>query len=345
MNIAIMTGTLPVLGLLLSVIYMLFIHIPRIMEMQVVYLMDSPAEQHNIKFQAMEETRLSDDNDYDNYDNATKPIHKKSNKTANRLEFVHITKTGGSAIEDLAAKHGVIWGACHFINSEAFGCYSAHVQWRDLYIGTAWHAPPKVIHGVVPDYQNPYKDADLFAVVRNPYDRAVSEYYCPYFGNKDADEASKDDPVVMNKWIQNMIQQLEDDSVPAKYYYKSPQTRKFSSKKHFINQMEYIYDDDGTRLIKHIIHFENLSYEFDKLMTLYNLNLTLPDKKSSGVNVSAGGHKKLSYLDLDTKTIALINRYAAKDFVSLEYEMVEKFDESNAYSYSRKAGRIFATTQ
>lgn len=59
--------------------------------------------------------------------------------TQNRLEFVHITKTGGSAIEKLASEHNTFWGACHFANNTMLNCFSRnHVPWRELYIGTAW---------------------------------------------------------------------------------------------------------------------------------------------------------------------------------------------------------------
>ena len=39
-----------------------------------------------------------------------------------RLEFVHITKTGGSAIEKAGAEQGIVWGACHYMNISEVGC-------------------------------------------------------------------------------------------------------------------------------------------------------------------------------------------------------------------------------
>lgn len=238
-----------------------------------------------------------------------------------RLEFVHITKTGGSAIEKLAAVNNIRWGACHFINSEKLNCdHTHHVPWRELYIGTAWHAPPKVINALVPKEKNPYFGADLFAVVRNPYDRAVSEYHCRYFGMGGAKD--NDDPVVMNKWIQNMIRELEEH--PLEYYYKSPELKKYPSKKHYVNQVEYIYDNDGTALIQNVLHYENLHQEFYQLMKKYNLKLTLPKKERNGVNISSKG--KLTYMDLSDESIECINRYAAADFKGLGYVMVQKMD-------------------
>ena len=145
-----------------------------------------------------------------------------------RLEFIHITKTGGSAIESLASSHNITWGLCHFTHSYKLNCVNTHhVPWREYFIGTAWHAPPKVINALLPIEENPYAGADLFTVVRNPYDRAISEYYCKFFGMEGSQR--NNDPEVMNEWIQNMIVGLEE--LPIKHYYKSPETQKFSSKK------------------------------------------------------------------------------------------------------------------
>lgn len=250
-----------------------------------------------------------------------------------RLEFVHITKTGGSAIESLASSRNITWGLCHFTNSEKLNCFNTHhVPWRELYIGTAWHAPPMVINALVPAEKNPYAGADLFTVVRNPYDRAISEYYCPYFGM--GNSLYNNDPDVMNEWIQKMIMELEE--LPTKYYYKSPETIKFSSKKHYLNQVEYIYDSDKTtQLIENILYYEDLSNEYNDLMKEYSLKMRLPSKAKHGVNVSYNGKKKLSYKDLNEKTIESINRYAAEDFHILGYVMVKKMDDSYSLKHDK----------
>ena len=42
--------------------------------------------------------------------------------------------------------------------------------------------------------------------------------------------------------------------------------------------------------------------------------------------------KKLTNHDLDEESIEVINRYAAKDFDMLGYQMVTKFDKCGIYS-------------
>ena len=61
--------------------------------------------------------------------------HIEGHKTARKigLEFVHITKTGGSAIEKAGSQIGIIWGACHFMdNVPEVGCFGKpDIEWED----------------------------------------------------------------------------------------------------------------------------------------------------------------------------------------------------------------------
>lgn len=50
--------------------------------------------------------------------------NNNNNKEKVPLEFVHITKTGGSSIEKAAAAAGILWGTCHFQAVKSLGCES-----------------------------------------------------------------------------------------------------------------------------------------------------------------------------------------------------------------------------
>ena len=65
-------------------------------------------------------------------------------------------------------------------------------------------------------------------------------------------------------------------------------------------------------------------------MTKYGLNIKLPPKETGGTYTN--NEKKLTYRDLDEESIEVINRYAAKDFDMLGYQMVTKFDKCGIYS-------------
>jgi len=106
-----------------------------------------------------------------------------------RLEFLHIPKTGGTAIEIAAAHHGIVWSLCHFTkpSNTILHCPPASGKYSRPPIAKygncpSWHVPVQFFTGEaiaentsIPP--SPYKDADIFVVVRNPYDRIVSEYY------------------------------------------------------------------------------------------------------------------------------------------------------------------------
>eukprot|EP00986_Skeletonema_menzelii_P020877 scaffold32592_cov411-Skeletonema_menzelii.AAC.1 len=60
----------------------------------------------------------------------------------------------------------------------------------------------------------PYDDADLFTIIRNPYSRVLSEYYCPWNGfqpkylRDTVHEKDPGDPKVMNEWVKSMVKRL-----------------------------------------------------------------------------------------------------------------------------------------
>lgn len=89
------------------------------------------------------------------------------------LEFIHITKTGGSAIEAAAAKYNIMWSTCHYWKVAYLGCSTPDWEFPKkrlvermpaglVYQGEPWHAPP---HWNVP---NMLEGSDTFVVVRNP---------------------------------------------------------------------------------------------------------------------------------------------------------------------------------
>lgn len=197
---------------------------------------------------------------------------------ASRLQFVHITKTGGTSIEDAGLKQHIKWGR--------FWAYPKCCRWKRLPSSSShWHVPPKYFRN------NPYEQVDTFTVVRNPYTRCLSEFNCNFTGFKGTPTVQN-----LNRWIQKKL--------------NGPNRCSFRP------CAEYVFDDDGNKIITHIIRFENLRQEFAQLMALYNLDVKLSVKNKGRTN-----HLTIDKFNKDT--IALINDYFQMDFDKFGYERKE----------------------
>ena len=263
-----------------------------------------------------------------------------------RLEFVHITKTGGSAIEKAGAMNEIIWGACHYMEFEEVGCTKPDLpyispEYQSYALTSPWHTPPKLLQQYVSADQYPYDDADLFVVVRNPYDRILSEYYCPWMGFHQKYDKDPNEPVHLNWWVKYTITKLSDQvdefqkvdpsdrpKVQQKYVSEDP---RLLAQKHYVNQAEYVFDGEN-RVVKNVVHYEHLQEEFNVLMKKYGMNITIPPKHESGVYTSDHGDKRLTFMDLNEASVKIINDYAKADFERLGYKMVDKFEEGIEYN-------------
>ena len=79
--------------------------------------------------------------------------------TLKELKFIHITKTGGTTIEEIGKENNINWGRFH----------------KEYKI---WHQPLIEINNFK------IQKYDWFMIVRNPYDRIISELHCNYGNNK-----------------------------------------------------------------------------------------------------------------------------------------------------------------
>mmetsp|Transcript_32129 Transcript_32129/g.47464 ORF Transcript_32129/g.47464 Transcript_32129/m.47464 type:complete len:378 (+) Transcript_32129:140-1273(+) len=235
------------------------------------------------------------------------------NTPRKKLEFIHITKTGGSAIEAVAAKEGTIWGACHYKEVPNVGCNNP--DWTkpkkrrfDLmptgvrYIGEPWHAPAQWLN------PNNMEDTDTFVVIRDPYDRIISEYYCSSFGYK---EENPEDPKVFNTWLGEQLEVIRiAQKVPG----------------HMLPQRYFVYDQNGDRVVSHILRYETLKHDFDALMEYYDLPMRMPDKTAETVNYVESineSTKRMTRNDISPENLKQINQIYANDFQYFDYPMMQ----------------------
>ena len=199
----------------------------------------------------------------------------QENMNIKNLKFIHITKCAGTAIETLGKKHSMQWG---MFDPEYFDPenQSKH-RWHQLFVN------------IPQDVQNKY---DWFIVVRNPYDRILSEYYCKWGSYC---RPNHEHPDQMSKYLINKIKNRNKNGC------------------HFTEMYSYIKNSDKKIFV---LKFENISTEFNRLMEVHQSNLTLPSKRYNQNN-----YGKFSVNDFSDDLVKIINQVYKDDFNFFNYEM------------------------
>ena len=220
-----------------------------------------------------------------------------------RLELLHITKTGGSTLEVLAAQHNVSWGACHFLGRVdgmpgSMKCPNPH-QRMDSFKSSLqgiqlWHAPPRFLNQ---EEKMWLSNATLFTVVRNPYDRVVSSWNY-LFGRVD------NNATAMNEWLTEMLTAIYNGRrIPIGHL-------GISRQEFLIPQTDYI--DDTVEVLR----LETLQQDFACLMRRHGLDWEWVEERRN-----KSGPDTLTTDDLTVANQALIELVYRKDFVQLGYPM------------------------
>ena len=85
---------------------------------------------------------------------------------------------------------------------------------------------------------------------------------------------------------------------------------------HFIEQLLYLNTEDDPTIKIHVLKYENLNTEFNKLMEKYNLQVDLTKERS---NVST--NRIFDLEDLDEESKKLIQEVYQKDFALFNYQI------------------------
>lgn len=234
-----------------------------------------------------------------------------------RLEFLHIPKTGGSAIETAATKQKLIWGVKHFRG----------YKW--IQSTPPWHLTPDHFFNNVTELstsKNPYLNATLFAVVRNPYTRIISEYYFRQLEVKQQNLTQVEDSTLFNKYVWNLVGKMKQAKRARMVgnSFERGDNAYYQENGHFIPQYDYIYSDTQQRMVDYVIHYEMLATEFQSLMKMYNIkNMTLSQERGRS---SEQVKKSLSVANLTVDNIRLIDSVYARDFVTFGYPTISTIE-------------------
>lgn len=235
----------------------------------------------------------------------------KTLKTNKKLKYIHITKTAGTAVEELGNYNNIKWGRF----DPDLKLLTNHLSY--IQDGAFWHVP--TIYYNIEILKKIKKKYDFFVIVRNPYERVISEFYCRWGGFQSKNFGSKSDikitePITnkqINKWIEFRLLHLS----------KLLELKKYLINGHWIPQYLYIYNKNGSKIVKknNIIHFENIKNELDKLFSKYKLNISYTE---APIINKSNVEKSFKVKNLSKTNINLINQIYKNDFELFGYSMI-----------------------
>jgi len=232
------------------------------------------------------------------------------------LTFFHIPKAGGTAVEQAAGSQRISWGSCLFKHKPKRNIcrYPIGAEWPKT-VGW-WHLPVQFFPLA---NSNPYQDAEIFAVVRDSYDRMVSEfhYICTLkvldWRPDQCDRNRLTDKSYFNEWIQRKLNDREPDTA---FGY-------LLDNGHFTPQYEYVMGPNDVRMVDYLLKLEQVDAQFPRLMEAFGL----PRVKLEKVNALGVGKRKdaarLGVGDLDVDTRKLLHQLYSHDFENLGYQRKE----------------------
>lgn len=153
------------------------------------------------------------------------PYHKEKN-----ILFLHIPKTGGMSIE-----HSIMKGPPILLHGEVCSTYQVDLQ----------HLTFKQIKDKYSDVISNWDDLFIFAFIRNPYRRLISEYSKHWFSSFDS--------------FEHFVNMIKRDYRNIKY------------NNHLIPQHEFIYYK-GKNVCNFMGRQENYEKDFYKLCDILNVN-------------------------------------------------------------------------
>ena len=166
---------------------------------------------------------------------------------------------------------------------------------------------------------NPYQNAEIFAVVRDTYDRMVSEFYyiCTLkvldWRPDQCNRSRLTDQSYFNEWIQRKLNDQERDT--ALGY--------LMDNGHFTPQYEYVMGPNQVRMVDYVLKLEQVDAQFPRLMKAFGL----PQVQLEKVN-ALGAHERkdvarLGVGDLDVATRKVLHQLYKHDFEDLGYQRQE----------------------
>lgn len=220
----------------------------------------------------------------------------------NILQLSHITKTAGSSIECESKKNHISWGVK---NQELWKLIQEHTETKN---SECWHTPLSFVDDdFLAELQKTYS---FFCVVRNPYERVLSEYYCR-FGSRYFFQKSKitiNELGLFNRHLKNGLLKIRNKFQNNNYHSMAHWQKQHF---YFVKNQDFIIDKS------HILKFENLEQELARLLEQYKITFPLTERISYAIC-----DKFFGVSDLNKENIDLINEIYYEDFIQCGYQLL-----------------------
>jgi len=231
-------------------------------------------------------------------DNKRKLRESPAHYLFQKLTFMHIPKNAGTAVEELAYCHGIMWGK---YNPLIHGYRSMPDNWKC----SQYHVPASILQKH--ESRSPYSKVhagSVFCIVRHPYERIVSHY--KYLikthkgGNFTCDEKS------LNSYVERTMRLVQHGN-------------EYMEDCHLVPQAEYIWNNDGEKLCHHVLYIgDNFDRSFASLMYNYDLPTSMYALPESNVDKDLCG--SLGVDSLSNASTGLLDHVYAKDFHRLNFQ-------------------------
>jgi len=189
------------------------------------------------------------------------PIYDK-----HKIIFVHIPKTAGTTINSALGIESL------FSKYKSLDDYDIAILYGNTHTYELDHLPARNIKRITDCYT--WDHYFKFAVVRNPYDRMVSQYFYAI--------ETEDYRMIGKEYFSSFeifVNRLYE-------LYKMDKFKSFihKEKSHYIPQYKYIYDRNGNMLVNYVAYFDNFEEEIENILSFLSKKKLLTKFK----------HKKMS---------------------------------------------------
>mmetsp|Transcript_21232 Transcript_21232/g.49423 ORF Transcript_21232/g.49423 Transcript_21232/m.49423 type:complete len:385 (-) Transcript_21232:113-1267(-) len=226
-----------------------------------------------------------------------------------RLEFLHIPKNGGTAVELAGIQGGIRWSA------ESVG-FTGIQHMPDGSSCARYHVPPRLYRGGM------YTHAHVFCVVRHPFERAVSEYQYLLNDDLQALTATSWGWQYYKMYNNGLYDYTPCTSQGLNHFVQRTlsmynEGNKYIDDCHHVSQSEFIWDDAGHRQCDSILRLENLAQEFNQLMSKHGYEVRInPNPYYSSAELCPN----ISVDSLTDKSRQMLREVYADDFRLLGFD-------------------------